>query len=222
VTGLAALLIAAAATTSTAMPAGYVGDARNADSQRARRLSLSLPSVPWDDLASVDPKDFVSNLEKDIKNGVAGAGKAVESLASGAANDAKNGVVSAGEAVKSWASGAMNANLPFYGKHCGKDSNNPDRVAAIDPLDKACQLHDTCTRTNYDQRSERFKQTFAGVVDWGSRTGKIQGSCLCEMQSLMWAVAASCRGLPWYRRFRCEMSKTAVIAFFGNNVQVVC
>lgn len=216
VTGLAALLIAAAATTSTAMPAGPngkavvrtagdAGDAGDADVQRARRLS-------WNDVVSYGSR-AVSNLEKDINGGD---------------NDVMNGLASAGKAGTHWLSGAVNDvktfNLPGYGKHCGKDNNHNDNVAAIDPVDKACQFHDTCTSTDYDDRSPRFKRNFDRrfVADWGSKTGKNYGSCSCEKQSRFWAASASCNGLGWFRSWHCEINKALVVAFFEANVQAMC
>ena len=185
----------------------------DAGAQRARRLG-----VGWF-------KQAGTNLVNDWNGGNNAATNSVSQAGNNLVNDWNGG----NNAATNWLSGAFNDvktfNLPGYGKHCGKDNNDEDDVAAIDPVDKACQFHDTCTKTNYWEKSERFDQNFkhSGVTNWGSKTGKNYGSCSCEKQSLRLATTASCTGVGWWgRRWQCAINKELVVAFFEANVKAMC
>lgn len=151
----------------------------------------------------------------------AGAGKAViDDVVSVSA-----GAVSNGQNVAKDLNDKLNEDMEEmikharYGNHCGKDDNDNDDVEFIDPLDKACMFHDTCTSTNYADRSQIFKDNFPTVDNWIAKTGKNYGSCSCEKQSLELANEASCKvHRGWFRRWHCEFNKSIVVKYFKFSV----
>lgn len=204
----------------------------DAGAQRARRVLGDLSS--W--AAKQTAPDWVGDAANSgiqagnhLVNEAKQAGKAAHNSVSQAGNNLAKDWNGGNNAFINWWSGAANDvttfNLPGYGKHCGKDNNNDDDVAAIDPVDKACQFHDTCTKTNYWEKSPKFVENFkhSGVTDWGPATRKNYGSCSCEKQSLRLATFASCTGVGWWgRRWQCAINKELVVAFFEANVKAMC